>query len=136
MSRTPVFCLCRSSWSWLKRSPTSSFWLISSIVVTRWPYCESEQCTAAQEFIYINTIQLIIHDINFVYVNIFKLLINIFLFLIFIKYFIDESKVKIKSLGQKYFVKKIIKLLQLCNSYCIKALFLNVLNQCSIKIEY
>ena len=66
-------------------------------------------------------IQLIIRDINFIYVKIFNLLINIFLSLIFIKYFIDESKVKIKSLGQKYFVKKIIKLLQLCNSYCIKA---------------
>ena len=33
----PVFRLCRASRSWLKRSPTTSFWLISSISVARWP---------------------------------------------------------------------------------------------------
>jgi hypothetical protein len=36
---------------------------------------------------------------------------NFFLSLIFIKYFINESRVKIKSLKQKYFTKKFIKLL-------------------------
>jgi hypothetical protein len=40
-----------------------------------------------------------IYDINFVYINIFNLLIKIYLFLIFIKYFINEFKVKIKLLG-------------------------------------
>jgi len=55
--------------------------------------------------------QLVIHGIDFFYINIFDLLIKTYLSLIFIKYFINKSKIKIKSLKQKYFTKKIIKLL-------------------------
>jgi hypothetical protein len=55
--------------------------------------------------------QLVIYGIDFFYINIFDLLIKIYLSLIFIKYFINKSKIKIKSLKQKYFTKKIIKLL-------------------------
>jgi hypothetical protein len=50
-------------------------------------------------------------NIVFIHINIFNLLIKIYLFLIFIKYFINESIVNIKLLGQKFPVKKIIKLL-------------------------
>jgi hypothetical protein len=55
--------------------------------------------------------QLITRDIDFVHVYIFSLLIKAYLSLIFIKYFINESRVKIKFLRQKCFAKKIIKLL-------------------------
>jgi hypothetical protein len=54
---------------------------------------------------------LIIYDINFVYVNIFNLLIKNYLSLIFIKYLIHGSIVKIKLLGQKCSANKITKLL-------------------------
>ena len=33
----PLLLLCRASRSWLKRSPTTSFWFISSISSSRWP---------------------------------------------------------------------------------------------------
>jgi hypothetical protein len=46
-------------------------------------------------------------NIVFIHINIFNLLIKIYLFLIFIKYFINESIV----LGQIFPVKQIIKLL-------------------------
>ena len=36
-------------------------------------------------------------------------------------------------MGQKCFANEIIKLLQLWDFYCIKALFLNIPGQCSIK---
>jgi hypothetical protein len=36
-------------------------------------------------------------------------------------------------MGQKCFANEIIKLLLLWDFYCIKALFLNILGQCSIK---
>jgi hypothetical protein len=38
-------------------------------------------------------------DIDFVYINIFNLLIKVCLSLIFIKYLINESRVKINLLG-------------------------------------
>ena len=50
-------------------------------------------------------------DIESFHLNIINLLIKAFLSLIFIKYLIVESRVKIKLTGQKCFVKKIIKLL-------------------------
>ena len=74
-------------------------------------------------------------DIDFVLVYIFNLLIKTYL-LILIKYLNNESKVKIKSLGQKCFTNKIIKLLLLWNFYYIKALFLNIPGQCYIKTGY
>jgi hypothetical protein len=46
-------------------------------------------------------------NIVFIHINIFNLLIKIYLFLIFI----NESIVNIKLLGQKFPLKKIIKLL-------------------------
>jgi hypothetical protein len=64
-----------------------------------------------------------------------NLLIKVYLFLIFIKYLINESRVKIK-LWKKYFSNEIMKLLQLKDSYCIIILFLNVYGQCSIKTEH
>ena len=67
-----------------------------------------------------------------VYIN---LLIKVYLFLIFIKYLINESRVKIK-LWKKYFSNEIMKLLQLKDSYCIIILFLNVYGKCSIKTEH
>ena len=42
---------------------------------------------------------------------VYNLLIKIYLSLIFIKYLINKSRVKIKFLGQKCFTNEIIKLL-------------------------
>jgi hypothetical protein len=46
-------------------------------------------------------IQLVSCNINFIHINIFNLLIKIYLFLIFIKYLINESRVKIKNSWNK-----------------------------------
>ena len=56
--------------------------------------------------IYIHT-----YNIDFVYVNVFNLLIKFYLFLIFIKYLINEFRKNIKFSGQKYFANKITILL-------------------------
>jgi hypothetical protein len=54
-------------------------------------YCVSLQCHLINQWV--------IYDINFIYINIFYLLIKIYLFLIFIKYFINEFRINIKLLG-------------------------------------
>jgi hypothetical protein len=56
---------------------------------------------------------LVIYDIDFIHINIYNLLIKTYLSLIFIKYFINEYRVKIKFLEQKYFAKE-IKGLEIC----------------------
>jgi len=43
-------------------------------------------------------IQLVSCNINFIHINIFNLLIKIYLFLIFIKYLINESRVKVADI--------------------------------------
>jgi len=50
--------------------------------------------------------QLVICGIDFVHVYIFNLLINAYLSLIFIKYLINESRVKIKFLEKNIFCKE------------------------------
>ena len=56
---------------------------------------------------------LVICDIDFIHINIYNLLLKTYLSLIFIKYFINEYRVKIKFLEQKYFAKE-IKGLEIC----------------------
>ena len=56
-------------------------------------------------------IYIYIYNIDFVYVNVFNLLIKFYLFLIFIKYLINEFKINIKFSRQKYFANKITMLL-------------------------
>jgi hypothetical protein len=68
--------------------------------------------------------QLLSHLIDFIYINIFYLLIKKYLFLIFIKYSINESRVNIKFLGLMCFVKITLKIIMLWDSCCIKTLFL------------
>jgi hypothetical protein len=50
--------------------------------------------------------QLVARGIEFVHVNIFNLLTKIYLSLIFIKYLINESRVKIKSFGKKIVLQR------------------------------
>jgi hypothetical protein len=63
-------------------------------------------CICPEIYIYIY-----IYNIDFVYVNVFNLLIKFYLFLIFIKYLINEFRKNIKFSGQKYFANKITILL-------------------------
>jgi hypothetical protein len=55
------------------------------------------------------TNQLIIYDIDFIYVKAYLLLIKFFFIFNINLYLTNESIVKIKSLGKKCFTKKFIK---------------------------